>query len=51
MITTYTEAMASLSDKTKIRKVSPLTFQLETGWDEATDVEKGKWIEKVNGEN
>ena len=47
LITTYNEAMASLSEKTKIGKVSPLTFQLETGWDEATDVEKGKCIEKA----
>ena len=47
LMTTYNEAMASLSEKTKIGKVSPLTFQLETGWDEATDVEKGKCIEKA----
>lgn len=45
LITTHNEAMASLSEKTKIGKVSPSTFQLETGWDEAT--EKGKCIEKV----
>ena len=46
-ITTYNEAMASLSEKTKIGKVSPFTFQLQTGRDEVTDVEKGKCIEKA----
>ena len=47
LITTNNEAMASLSEKTNIGKVSPLTFQLETGWNEATDTEKGKCIEKA----
>ena len=31
--------MASLSEKTKVGKVSPLTFQLKTAWDQATDKE------------
>ena len=40
LIAAYNEAMASLSEKTKVCKVSPLTFQLKSAWDEATDKEK-----------
>jgi len=39
LIATYNKAMAILSEKTKVGKVSPLTFQLKTAWDEA-DKEK-----------
>ena len=40
LIATYNEAMASLSQEAKVGKVSPLTFQLKTTWEEATDKEK-----------
>lgn len=43
----YNEVMVSLLEKIKIGKVSLLIFQLEIGWDEVMDVEKGKCIEKV----
>ena len=46
LITTYNKAMDSLLEKTKIGKVSPLTFPLENGWNEATDVGKEECIEK-----
>jgi len=40
LIATYNEAMASVSQKAKVGKVSPLTFQLKSAWEEATDKEK-----------
>ena len=40
LITKYNEAMDNLSVQTKIGNVSPLTFQLKSTWDEATEDEK-----------
>ena len=47
LIATYNEAMDNLSVQTKIGNVSPLTFQLKSTWDEATEDEKEVCIEKV----
>ena len=44
---TYNEAMASLSQEAKVGKVSPLTFELKTGREEATDKEKEKCADKA----
>ena len=47
LIATYNEAMDNLSVQTKIGNVSPLTFQLKSTWDEATEDEKEVSIEKA----
>ncbi|XP_078375768.1 uncharacterized protein LOC144659207 [Oculina patagonica] len=47
LIASYNEAMATLSEKTNVGKVSPLTFQLKSTWDEATESEKQICIEKA----
>ena len=47
LIATYNEAMDNLSVQTKIGNVSPLTFQLKSSWDEATEHEKEVCIEKT----
>ena len=47
LITKYNEAMDNLSVQTKIGNVSPLTFQLKSTWDEATEDEKEVCIEKA----
>ncbi len=39
VVSMYNEAMANLSAKTKVGNISPLTFQLKSTWDEATDRE------------
>lgn len=40
LVSAYNEAMADLSEKTKVGNYSPLTFQLNTTWEEATEKEK-----------
>ena len=47
LFATYNEAMHNLSVQTKIGNVSPLTFQLKSTWDEATEDEKEVCIEKA----
>ena len=47
LIATYNEAMDNLSVQTKIGNVSPLTFQLKSSWDEATEDEKEVCLKKV----
>ena len=47
LMSSYNEAIATLSEKTKVGKVSPLTFQLKSTWDEATEAEKEICIEKA----
>lgn len=47
LMSTYNEAMATLSEKTKVGKVSPLTFQLKSTWEEATENEKEICIDKA----
>ena len=47
LIATYNEAMDNLSVQTKIANVSPLTFQLKSSWDEATEDEKQVRVEKA----
>ena len=47
MIATYNEALDNLTVQTKIGNVSPLTFQLKSTWDEATEDEKEVCIEKA----
>lgn len=47
LIATYNEEMDNLSGQTKIGNVSPLTFQLKSTWDEATEDEKEICIDKA----
>ncbi len=43
----YNEALSSLSEKVKVGKFTPLTFQLNTTWEEATQEEKEICIDKA----
>ena len=47
LIASYNETMVTLSEKTNVGKVTPLTFQLKSTWDEATESEKEICIEKA----
>ena len=47
LMSTYNESMATLSGNTKVGKISPLTFQLKSTWEEATEDEKEICIEKA----
>ena len=47
----YNEAISSLCEKTKVGKVSPLTFQLKTVWDEATEVTRPQVTTSVFPDN
>ena len=43
----YNKALSSLSEKVKVGKFTPLTFQLNTTWEEATQEEKEICIDKA----
>jgi hypothetical protein len=43
----YNEAMANLSAKTKVGNINPLTFQLKSTWDEATESDKQICIDRA----
>ena len=43
----YNKALPSLSEKVKVGKFTPLTFQLNTTWEEATQEEKEICIDKA----
>ena len=43
----YNEALSSLPEKVKVGKFTPLTFQLNTMWEEATQEEKEICIDKA----
>ena len=47
LMSSYNEAMVTLSGNTKVGEISPLTFQLKSTWEEATEDEKEICIEKA----